>query len=97
MKQKKFKDDASLISEKEKKVKVKAVETPILAKYKAPSARAEAERTKIDEELAKKLEKEKQRSMGRKIPTKDDETYERSLVLIATKGVVQLFNTVTEY
>ena len=34
---------------------------------------------------------------GRIIPSRGDEQHERNLVLIATKGVVTLFNTVSEY
>ena len=34
---------------------------------------------------------------GRKVPSRDDEKHERSLVLVATKGVVQLFNTVSDF
>jgi len=45
----------------------------------------------------KKLEKEKIRLMGRHIPTADDEDHERELAIIATRGVVQLFNTVSEF
>ncbi len=35
--------------------------------------------------------------MGRRIPTADDEEHERELQIIATRGVVQLFNTVSEF
>jgi hypothetical protein len=41
--------------------------------------------------------KEKQRLQGFKIPTVDEEDYEKELVRIATKGVVELFNTVSEF
>ena len=34
---------------------------------------------------------------GRKVPSRDEDKHERSLVLIATKGVVQLFNTVSDF
>ena len=34
---------------------------------------------------------------GRKVPDRTEEKHERSLILIATKGVVQLFNTVSEF
>ena len=34
---------------------------------------------------------------GRVIPSRNEEQHERSLVLIATKGVVQLFNTVSDF
>ena len=35
--------------------------------------------------------------MGRRIPTKEDAEQERSLAIIATRGVVQLFNAVAEF
>lgn len=35
--------------------------------------------------------------MGRRIPTKEDAEKERSLAIIATRGVVQLFNAVAEF
>ena len=35
--------------------------------------------------------------MGRRMPTKDDNEHERELQIIATKGVVQLFNAVAEF
>ena len=35
--------------------------------------------------------------MGRRIPTKDDAEKERELAIIATRGVVQLFNAVAEF
>ena len=35
--------------------------------------------------------------MGRRIPTKDDMEGERNLAIVATKGVVQLFNAVAEF
>ena len=35
--------------------------------------------------------------MGRLLPTKADNEHERNLQIIATKGVVQLFNAVAEY
>ena len=35
--------------------------------------------------------------MGRRIPTKDDAEKERNLAIIATRGVVQLFNAVAEF
>lgn len=35
--------------------------------------------------------------MGRHIPTAEDEAHERELQIVATKGVVQLFNTVSDF
>ena len=35
--------------------------------------------------------------MGRSIPDAKEEEYERELQVIATKGVIQLFNTVSEF
>lgn len=35
--------------------------------------------------------------MGRVVPTREDMDYERELQIIATKGVVQLFNAVAEF
>ena len=35
--------------------------------------------------------------MGRRIPTKDDNEKERALQIIATKGVIQLFNAVSDF
>ena len=49
------------------------------------------------QEKKKTALKEKQRLMGRRIPTKEDSEKERNLAIIATKGVVQLFNAVAEF
>ena len=35
--------------------------------------------------------------MGRRIPTKEDNERDRTLAIIATKGVVQLFNAVADF
>lgn len=35
--------------------------------------------------------------MGRLLPTKAEAEYERELQIVATKGVVQLFNAVAEF
>lgn len=45
----------------------------------------------------KRLLKEQRRLMGRLLPTKGENEHERALQIIATKGVVQLFNAVAEY
>ena len=70
---------------------------PILSKYKKPAAVAQAEKTKEEEERENKLRKDMQRAQGRRIPSKADEEHERNLIRIATKGVVELFNTVREF
>jgi len=58
---------------------------------------AQAEKTKEDEDREQKLRKEMQRAQGRKVPDVKDEEHERNLVRLATKGVVELFNTVREF
>ena len=73
------------------------MEQPILAKYKRPSKEVTEEQRKESELRQKRLEKEKIRLMGRHIPTGEDEEHERELQIIATRGVVQLFNTVSEF
>ena len=52
-----------------------------------------------DKEKDRKLRllREKLRTMGRVLPSKDDLERERELQIIATKGVVQLFNAVAEF
>ena len=46
---------------------------------------------------AKQQLKDKIRRQGRTMPKQGEEQHERSLMLIATKGVVQLFNSVSEF
>ena len=43
------------------------------------------------------LKTELQRAQGRKIPEASTEDHERNLIRLATKGVVELFNTVCEF
>ena len=86
-KQKSFEEDTKQKSESE----------PILSKYKAPSTKADKQIAEEEEERKKRVLKEKQRMQGKVIPSRGDEQHERNLVLIATKGVVTLFNTVSEY
>ena len=96
---KKFKEDNRSEEAKEETGKSRQVASngPILSKYKKPAALAQAERTKEEEERERKLLKERQRAQGRKIPDVADEEHERNLVRLATKGVVELFNTVREF
>ena len=47
--------------------------------------------------MEKKKEKETVRAQGRKIPQAGEADHERGLMTVATKGVVQLFNSVAEY
>lgn len=80
-------DQAALVQQSE----------PILAKYKKRAREVEEERVKTEADAKKRAIKEKQRLMGRVIPTKLTNEKERELAIIATKGVVQLFNAVTEF
>jgi len=59
-----------------------------LAKYKKKAR--DLDELKATEELERKKHalKEKQRLMGRRIPTKEDMEKERNLAITATKGVV---------
>lgn len=50
-----------------------------------------------DKDRKRRLLQGKLRTMGRVIPSKDDLEKERELQIIATKGVVQLFNAVAEF
>ena len=70
---------------------------PILSKYKKPMTKADEAKLQEKKEKANRLLKEKQRIQGRNKPILGEEDHERSLMLIATKGVVQLFNTVSEF
>lgn len=68
------------------------------------SKRTLKKRRKMQEKAAEK-EKDRQRrklheklrTMGRVVPSRDDMDHERELQIIATKGVVQLFNAVAEF
>ena len=82
---------------KQEDSKENKVADPILSKYKAPTVKADAVILNEEQERKKRVLKEKQRVKGRIIPKRGEEEHERSLVLIATKGVVQLFNTVSEF
>ena len=72
-------------------------EETVLVKYKKKERDLEQQKAKEDGEHKKRILKEKQRLMGRRIPTADDNEHERGLQIIATKGVVQLFNAVAEF
>ena len=69
----------------------------VLVKYKKKERDIEERKAEEDAELKKRQAKERQRLMGRRLPTKDDNEHERELQIIATKGVVQLFNAVAEF
>jgi len=71
-------------------------EDPILSKYSKPRRQIDQSEKEQEELRLKRLEKEKQRKIGLTKPKKEDEEHERELQIIATRGVVQLFNTVTE-
>ena len=59
-----------------------------MTKYKKPAVLAAQDKEKEDEERKQRLAKEKQRMMGRKMPSKADAKHERELMRLATKGVV---------
>jgi Rrp15p len=59
-----------------------------LVKYKKKVRDLDDKLAKEDAENKKRLLKEQRRLMGRIMPTKADNEYERSLQIIATKGVV---------
>ena len=82
-----------------KKINEEGEEQPntVLVKYKKKERDIEEQKSKEDAEIKKRQAKERQRLMGRRMPTKDDNEHERELQIIATKGVVQLFNAVAEF
>ena len=69
----------------------------ILAKYKKKARDLDAAKEQEEADKKKAAKKEQQRLMGRRIPTKADAEKERALAIIATRGVVQLFNAVSEF
>lgn len=69
----------------------------VLTKYKKKERDLNATLAEEEAETKKRHLKEQMRLMGRAIPNKHDDERERSLQIIATKGVVQLFNAVAEY
>jgi len=79
------------------KASTKSTAETILAKYKKKARDLDAAKAVEDAEKKKSNLKEKQRLMGRRIPTRDDAEKERSLAIIATRGVVSLFNAVAEF
>ena len=70
---------------------------PILSRYKRPANQVREEKATEEAERARRVEKERQRVQGRAIPKPEQEEHERELVRIATKGIVELFNTVAEF
>ena len=68
-----------------------------LAKYKKKQRDLDTKKAEEDAAHRKRQQKEERRLMGRLMPTKAEADYERDLQIIATKGVVQLFNAVSEY
>jgi hypothetical protein len=63
-------------------------DTAILSRYKRPAAIVQEEKEKEDVEMKKRIAKEKQRLMGRLMPTRLEHEYERELAIIATRGVI---------
>jgi len=68
---------------------------PILSRNYRPFKLLEKERKEIKDKKDRMVQSEQKRLQGRLFPTKDDNEYEKSLQMIATKGVVRLFNAVS--
>jgi 5'-3' exonuclease len=68
-----------------------------LSNYKKPARLAMQEKKAEDREMKKRIAKERQRLIGRVIPTKLEYEAERELQIVATRGVIQLFNAVSEF
>lgn len=75
----------------------KAPEDVTLLKYKKKARDLDEKLAQEDADHKKRILKEQRRLMGRLLPTKSEIEHERSLQIIATRGVVQLFNAVAEY
>jgi len=82
-----------------KKVMNKKVdqEDPVLSKYKKPVTDLDLATLKEKEEQKKRREKEVKKQQGYHKPTKEDEERERELAIVATRGLVTLFNSVSEH
>ena len=85
---KKIDDDEDTAKPTADKSKTKPTAETILAKYKKKTRDLDELKAKEEVERKKSALKEKQRLMGRRIPTKDDAEKERALAIIATRGVV---------
>lgn len=68
---------------------------PILSKNSRPFKNLEREKKQNLERRQKLQEGEKRRLQGRVYPNKEEAEYEKNLQIIATKGVVRLFNAVS--
>ena len=60
----------------------------MLIKYKKKARDIAEEKALREKEHKARVAKEKQRLMGRRIPTKSDNDKERALQIVATKGVI---------
>ena len=80
-----------------KVIEKKATEEVILAKYQKKARDLAEQKEREAAEHKRRILKEKMRLLGRVIPTKDEAERERELQIIATKGVIQLFNAVSEF
>ena len=69
----------------------------MLSKYKKKSRDLDASIAQTETETKKRLAKEAARLLGRILPSKSEYEHERSLQIVATKGVVQLFNAVADF
>lgn len=67
---------------------------PILSKNSRPFKLLEKEKKRERDEKNRLHEKDQVRKQGRCLPCKEEAQYERNLQMIATKGVVRLFNAV---
>ena len=85
------------ISDDEDSDAPKVREDLTLSKYKKKTRELDARKEQEEEAQKRRQQKEQRRLMGRLLPTKAEVEYERELQIIATKGVVQLFNAVAEY
>ena len=74
---------------------IKDKECPILSRNSRPFKLIEKERKEEKEKRTKILEKEQRHQQGRSFPSLETHEYEKNLQIIATKGVVRLFNAVS--
>lgn len=67
----------------------------ILSKNSRPFKLLEQEKKKLKEQKSKILQRDIIRKQGRRFPNTKEHDYEKNLQMIATKGVVRLFNAVS--
>ena len=69
----------------------------MLAKYTKPEKDIEKENLKEREEASRRKENLQKKKRGQHKPCKEDEEAERELAIVATRGVVELFNSVSQH